>query len=166
MLFQALSQHAEVKVEFIIPPDHLLIISAGAGLGLLLLIIITVVMWKVRLRSNMKKTSNYLKSMKKIWCFQFINTFNSSPSWAVSKGKVLTSLRRKSLVRMAPVLFSSRRSSASQRLSISWNVLRRKNPSLMTPRGTSQMTWSSWMSDCCPAEAALCHQNHPVWIKD
>lgn len=131
-----------------IPPDRLLIISAGAGLGLLLLIIITVVMWKVRLGSNMKKTSNYLKSMKKICCFQFINTFNSSPSWVASKGKVLNSLRRKSLVRMAPVLLSPRRAPASQRLSASWNVLRRKNPSLMTPTGTSPMTWSSWMSDC------------------
>ncbi|XP_031723040.1 integrin alpha-L isoform X1 [Anarrhichthys ocellatus] len=37
----------EVRVEFIILPDQLLIISTGVGLGLLLLIIITVIMFKL-----------------------------------------------------------------------------------------------------------------------
>ncbi|KAL3067537.1 hypothetical protein OYC64_017292 [Pagothenia borchgrevinki] len=37
----------EVRVEFIIPPDELLIILTGCGVGLLLLIIITVIMFKL-----------------------------------------------------------------------------------------------------------------------
>nr|XP_046258402.1 integrin alpha-D [Scatophagus argus] len=38
---------AEVQVEFIIPPNHLLIILTGSGLGLLLLIIIVIIMVKL-----------------------------------------------------------------------------------------------------------------------
>ncbi|XP_040043368.2 integrin alpha-M [Gasterosteus aculeatus] len=41
------AKETEVRVEFIIPPDKMLIILTGAGLGLLLLIIITVIMFKL-----------------------------------------------------------------------------------------------------------------------
>lgn len=78
--FQALSQQAEVQAEFMIPPDQLLIISAGAGLGLLLLIIITVVMWKVRLRLIQSRLSNPRGN-------RFILSLNASPQLGCFKSK-------------------------------------------------------------------------------
>uniref|UniRef100_A0A1A7WS47 Integrin, alpha L (Antigen CD11A (p180), lymphocyte function-associated antigen 1, alpha polypeptide) n=2 Tax=Iconisemion striatum TaxID=60296 RepID=A0A1A7WS47_9TELE len=51
-----------VRVEFIIPPDKLLIILTGAGLGLLLLIILTVIMWK--LGCFKRKTMEYYQEQE------------------------------------------------------------------------------------------------------
>lgn len=124
---QVLSQQAEVQVEFLIPADRLLIISAGVGLGLLFLIIITVIMWKVS-RCEMKSINNLDAFSSKIY-------FILLPSWAVSKGKVLMSLMRKTLFRT--VLKTARRASASRRLKVCWELLQRHNLSWMAPRVTS-----------------------------
>uniref|UniRef100_A0A8C6MJH4 Integrin alpha-L-like n=1 Tax=Nothobranchius furzeri TaxID=105023 RepID=A0A8C6MJH4_NOTFU len=51
-----------VRVEFIIPPNKLLIILTGAGLGLLLLIILTVIMWK--LGCFKRKTMEYYQEQE------------------------------------------------------------------------------------------------------
>ncbi|XP_029948934.1 integrin alpha-M isoform X2 [Salarias fasciatus] len=55
-------QWTEVRVEFILPPDQLLIILTGAGLGFLLLIVITLVMFK--LGCFKRKTQEYYEEQE------------------------------------------------------------------------------------------------------
>ncbi|CAN9510825.1 unnamed protein product [Ophioblennius macclurei] len=57
-------KRAEVRVEFIIPPDQRLITLTGAGLGVLLLVIITIVMFKLGCFKR-KKPEDYEDQMAK-----------------------------------------------------------------------------------------------------
>lgn len=56
-----LCQQTEVRVDFFILPNKMLIILTGAGLGLLLLIIITIILFKVRVYTQPEDCYLYIK---------------------------------------------------------------------------------------------------------
>lgn len=62
-----LCQQTEVRVDFFILPNKMLIILTGAGLGLLLLIIITIILFKVRVYTQPEVCYLYIKLSESPW---------------------------------------------------------------------------------------------------